>query len=195
DISTTYIYDDLFDLNFAQLNDVIVISHNGYVQKTLTRASDLSWTFADALDNPYDRRVAGITGVRNSSGNKTYRYKVTFIDEDGVESLPGCEDSISITGITNSTTPTVTTLNPHDFQEGDTVLIDNVDGMTEVNGREFVVSVPANENSAITITGITTASPMVVTTSGNHGYSNGDVIKFTISSGMAELNTLEYGTV
>ncbi len=43
-------------------------------------------------------------------------------------------------------------------------------------------------DNTVTITGITTASPAVVTTSGNHGYSNGDEVAIAAVVGMTELN-------
>jgi hypothetical protein len=198
EVATTYLYSELYELSFAQLNDVIVISHRDDAIATLARTSDLDWTFADMFGNPYQIRIAGISGVAGASSTKTYKYKVTFIDEDGKESLPGCEDSLSISSITNSTAPTVTVSSPHNYEEGDTILIDQASGMTEVNGREFVISVPADyaEETALAIDGITTALPMVVTVLAGHGYSDGDKIVFSMDSGsMEELNDITYATV
>lgn len=54
-------------------------------------------------------------------------------------------------------------------------------------GTNVKVEVEATLGSPVTITGITLANPGVVTAT-SHGYANGDVVKFSISSGMPQLD-------
>jgi hypothetical protein len=57
------------------------------------------------------------------------------------------KDAVAITGATTAN-PVVITSNDHGLQTGDTVEIDNVGGMVEINGRTFTVTrVDANEFS------------------------------------------------
>jgi Phage tail tube protein, TTP len=55
-------------------------------------------------------------------------------------------------------------------------------------GINMKVEIQASLGSAKTITGITKANPGVVTTSGAHGYSTGDIVVHDIPQGMVELD-------
>jgi len=54
-LTTTYAEADLFNLKFVQSADTLYIFHPDYAPRTLTRASDTSWTLATItfLDGPY----------------------------------------------------------------------------------------------------------------------------------------------
>lgn len=196
EVATTYLYSEVYELSFAQVNDVITITHRDSPPATLTRSADTSWEYALVFNrDDFDARVANLTGTPGAAGSKTFKYKVSYINATtGKESFPGTETRKTVTGITNANPPVVT-VTSHGFSDGDTVVFDNIGGMDEVNGREFTISVaPAYvADGAIGINGITRASPMVVTAN-THNYSNGDKIYFEVT-GMTELNAIEYGTV
>jgi hypothetical protein len=197
EISTTYLYSDVYDLSLAQINDVISIVHPDYAPATLTRTSDTDWDLA----NVYQRddwlvRVAELSGTAGTAGSKTFKYKVAYVSTlTGKESLPGTEALQTVTAITNAEPPVVTVAS-HGYSDGDTVVFNGVEGMTEINGREFTIHVATAfvPDTPVGITNITNASPMVVTANG-HGYSNGDKIYFDSVLGMTELNAIEFGTV
>ncbi len=197
EVATTYHSVDLYSLSLAQINDVISITHSDYRAATLTRSADTSWALAFVFPiNDWDERVGTLAGTPGTAGAKTIKYKVTAIKRDtGEETFPGTETQLTVTGITNAEPPVVS-VTAHGLSDGDTVVFDNVNGMSEVNNREFTISVatPYVADPAFGIFSISVAATMVVTAIGNN-YSNGDKISFTITSGMPELNAIEYGTV
>jgi Ubiquitin-activating enzyme E1 FCCH domain len=111
----------------------------------------------------------------------------------------------SIIGITNAN-PMVITATSHGFTQGDIIGIAGVEGMTEVNGRAFVVTAADTHTFTIgavdstnfgvfgaprNITAATKANPVVVT-SVAHGLSDGDSVKIAGVVGMTELNGNTY---
>lgn len=54
-------------------------------------------------------------------------------------------------------------------------------------GTNMSVAIEASRDSAITVTGLTNANPGVATATA-HGLSNGDIVIFTVSAGMVELD-------
>lgn len=121
----------------------------------------------------------------------------------------------SVTGVTQANPAVVTTLYDHRLRTGDTVQFSDVNGMTELNGNTFAVTVVDATSFSLdstdstgftayasggtvvlqtpnnTITGATQASPCVITAA-SHGYSDGDVIWINGVGGMTELNAGYY---
>ena len=111
--------------------------------------------------------------------------------------------------------PGVVTVTGHGFSNGDAVQLNNIKGMVEVEGTNFLVdSVTANTfalkdagnnninttgytafvnggGTSKVITGATAANPVVVT-SAAHGFANGDIIYISGVVGMTQLNGLYY---
>jgi hypothetical protein len=111
----------------------------------------------------------------------------------------------SIIGITNAN-PMVVNATSHGFSQGDIIGISGVEGMTEVNGRAFVITSADTHTFTIgavnstnfgtfgrprNITAATKANPVVVTSVG-HGLSNADSVKIAGVVGMTELNGNTY---
>ena len=124
-----------------------------------------------------------------------------------------------ITAITAATPPVVTCVSAHGFIDGEIVEIQDVVGMTEVNGRSYIVANKAattleltdrNGNNIIgagytalsssgvaiktlsaTISAATAATPVVVTTD-THGFLDGDIVEISGVAGMTELNGLSF---
>ena len=99
ELTTTYTTSELSRLVFTQDADVMTITHPDHDPARLVRVSDTNWTLTDV---DYSSGVAlptsvTLTAVGTASGlsSKTYRYVVTTVDEDGVESLPTAEVSTS----------------------------------------------------------------------------------------------------
>ncbi|WP_300534337.1 ubiquitin-activating E1 FCCH domain-containing protein, partial [uncultured Mameliella sp.] len=118
-----------------------------------------------------------------------------------------------ISGITNAN-PAVVTATAHGFTTGDTVLIEDVEGMIQINGETRTITVidpdtfsfdrNATGYGAYTgggvawaeatirdIADITPANPGVVTAAG-HGFSDGDVVWISGASGMTGVNQAYY---
>lgn len=97
---------------------------------------------------------------------------------------------LSIAGATQANPVVITTAGNHGLVDGQTVLVENVGGMTEINNRRFVIS--PNYGSAVNVSGATQADPCVITTSTNHGFSSGDTVLLENLGGMVELNDREF---
>jgi hypothetical protein len=96
----------------------------------------------------------------------------------------------SITAITQANPAVVTVSGPHGMVDGNTVLIEDAGGMTQVNNLRFVIS-PVY-GAAKNITAITKANPGVVTISAAHGFSHGDTVLIESVGGMTQVNDLSF---
>ncbi len=92
EIAHTYAEDELFDVQFTQLNDVIWLTHPNHKPKKLTRISANSWTLADFefLGGPFlDDNTGAITITpSDTNGNITITLSATsstiyFVTSDG----------------------------------------------------------------------------------------------------------------
>lgn len=139
EISTPYSEADVFDLRYTQSADVMTLTHNDYVVYDLSRTADDNWSldtvdFVPSVDNP-----TGVSLTSAGGTGKNYRYSVTAIDpETREESLQGRQSAKTITGITQAN-PAVVSSTAHGYVNGDQVYIEGVVGMTEVNGKYFIV--------------------------------------------------------
>jgi len=137
---TPYIDTDLFALEYVQSADVITIVHPSYAPRDLSRLSDTSWTLAVISFEPSVSRPNGGTAVAGAAGANSFRYRATALDaETKEESLPGRGATTAITAATN-TNPVVITAVAHGYSTGDEVFIEGMAGMTELNGRTFIIT-------------------------------------------------------
>lgn len=97
---------------------------------------------------------------------------------------------LSITDITQANPAVVTVSGTHGMDDGAIVVIDGVEGMTEVNGTRFTISPKAS--SAVNISAITQANPGVVTTTADHGFEFGSKVRIESVSGMTEVNDTDF---
>jgi len=143
-ITTPYVEADLATIGYGQDAGVMTLVHKTYPVRELTRTAHTSWTFALAVFAPKilapgEGGVGGSVAAGGAGGN-SYRYKVTAIDNTtGEESLTGYELTRAITAITQANPAAVTAV-AHGYLTGDQVRIRNVGGMTQVNGKSFVIT-------------------------------------------------------
>lgn len=99
-ISTPYVEADLMDLKYVQSADVITIVHPTYAPRTLTRASDTSWTLATITFAPGVSAPAGTPTVTpvGTTGSTTYNYKITAVDSETFEESLGSTAGTTTTG-------------------------------------------------------------------------------------------------
>jgi hypothetical protein len=141
ELATLYASADLFQLQYAQTANILTITHPSYKIQELTRTDHDNWTIQEPAFLPEQDDPITVLVTVNTTGAVTSRYKVTAISESGEESLSGLHTtSETITGITAADPPVVTTSAPHGYSNGDEVEINSVGGMTEVNGRRFLVN-------------------------------------------------------
>lgn len=100
-------------------------------------------------------------------------YKVTATNtETGEESLAGIAAGKAISSITNATLGVVTLAAPHGLELGDEVLIQNVSGMTQLNGNRYTVNtIPSSSKITLALDGV----PVNTTDFGIHIASTGYV--------------------
>jgi hypothetical protein len=209
EVDTVYAEDQLFDVQYIQSADVMTLVHPYYPPKELSRTADTSWTFTDITITPAISApsISGSSG--GPAGSDTFTYVVTAIAEDSLE------ESLASTSHTSASIGTPTAADPL------TISFSSVTGAQEYNvyrrsnnifyllgvsggssfddiGQEVDTTITPPINSvpfvvtSSTITGITQASPGVVTYSGSDVWSNGDDIVITGVSGMTEVNSLRY---
>lgn len=140
EIATSYTATEVGDINYVQSGDVVTLVHPSYPPAELTRSGDAAWTLTDISFAPTQAFPTGVSASAGGAGSKTFRYKVTAVSaEDGEESLPGLHGTaMTITAVTNAD-PAVVTSASHGLSNDDEIYIDSVAGMTELNGRIFVV--------------------------------------------------------
>lgn len=141
---TPYDDADLARLKFVQSADVMTLTHPSYDPRELSRTGHATWTLTAITFQPDVSQPTGVTVTPlPAAGTKTYKYKVTAIDAaSGEESLAGLSGTTrTITAATKADPCEITTSASHGYTTGDTVYISGVGGMTELNGREFTITV------------------------------------------------------
>jgi hypothetical protein len=90
-IATPYVEADLFDLHFAQDNDIFTITHPGYAARELRRVGATNWTLTTisfaAPPGPVSAPAVIPTTPTSGAGVDNF-YAYTVTGADGVESLP-----------------------------------------------------------------------------------------------------------
>ena len=89
----------------------------------------------------------------------TKRFVELFTTEDikyewdpvRLDSSLTLDDAKTITNITLTATQAIVTAADHNFQEGDTVRLDNIVGLKQLNKKTFIVSAPAQNSFVISL--------------------------------------------
>ena len=107
-LTTTYTQDEVADLQFSQINDVLYIAHPSHPLRKISRLSHTSWTLTepDITTGPF----------RTINGDRDIRLQPVF-------------DNYTITNAT-SANPCVITVGTHSITVGQYVGIDGIVGMT-----------------------------------------------------------------
>ena len=139
-IVTPYAHGDLAELKFAQSGDVLTLVHPSYDPRELSRTGHTTWTLSTPSFEPAITFPTGLSASAATGGSLNFAYKVVAVAEDTLEqSLPGIVSTTAITAATQAD-PVVVTSNSHALNDGDTIHMAGVVGMTELNGRRFVVA-------------------------------------------------------
>lgn len=88
-VSSPYTPGDLFELNFQQDKTDIIITHEDYNRRLLSRGEDGSWTLTEISTNRNESFVTNVAGNPSGGGSSGYLVAVTSVDIDGVESGVG----------------------------------------------------------------------------------------------------------
>lgn len=195
EIVTPYRAADLFELNFTQSADVMTIVHRNYRIRRLSRRDNDDWTLEELELGPSIDSPADVDFTVNTAGSDVDRYQVTALDrETNEESLPGLSDlERTITAATQADPVVVTTSAAHGYVTGDEVQIDNVVGMTELNGVRFVVS-----NETATTFELTTVAGDNIDGTNFTAYVSGGIVRtnfIELSQGAAKDATITWTAV
>lgn len=91
EVSTPYTEDEVFELDFDQVNDVMTLTHPSHDPRELRRVSNTSWTISAPAFVPTLLPPTGLTVTDNfggSVGDRVQQYKVAAVNDAGEESLP-----------------------------------------------------------------------------------------------------------
>jgi len=139
-IVTPYAHGDLSELKYAQSGDVLTLVHPSYDVRELSRTGHTTWSLTTPTFEPKIAFPTGLSASPATGGSINFAYKVVAVAEDTLEqSLPGIVSTTALTAATQAD-PVVITSNGHALNDGDTIHIAAVVGMTELNGRRFVVA-------------------------------------------------------
>ena len=140
---TPYLSAELATLKFRQSNDVMFLAHKNHEPRQLTRTGAAAWTLEIIDFEPDQPYPTGIVVTVNTTGAVTYTYQVTAVNEETAEeSLVGVgAATVTITGATQADPVVITGVNT--YAGGEEVAINGIVGMTELNGRRFIVANPS----------------------------------------------------
>ncbi len=139
ELTTTYLAEDLVDLQWVQNADVMRLTCAGYAPRRLTRTGHTSWAIQEETFVPEVEEPVNGTGTAGAVGDKTLRYRVTAYNTSGEESNHGLDEGKGISDITLSN-PIVVEAIEHDYEDGDEILLSDILGTDEVNDRLFIVA-------------------------------------------------------
>lgn len=144
-VVSPYAIADLREVKYSQSFDVMTMTHPTYPVQELQRSGHASWAFVEPTFEPAIDHPVGLTATPVSAAAATHRWQITAVAESNLEeSLPALNTTArTITGAT-AANPVVITATSHGFLDGDEVEINSIVGMTELNGRRFIV---ANKNT------------------------------------------------
>jgi len=139
-VVTPYAHGDLAELKYAQSGDVLTLVHPSYDVRELSRTGHTTWSLTTPTFEPQITFPTGLSASPATGGSINFAYKVVAVAEDTLEqSLPGIVSTVALTAATQAN-PCVITSNSHALNNGDTIHIAAVVGMTELNDRRFVVA-------------------------------------------------------
>ena len=141
EIVTPYPAADLGTLYYAQTADVMTLCHKNWAPRELTRTGHTAWTITPTTFQPSVTEPANMaSAIGVGAGAVVYKYRVTAVIEDNYEeSLPGYEATRAITGATQANPCQITAV-AHGYTTGDTVKIEAVGGMTQLNGNTYTIT-------------------------------------------------------
>jgi len=142
EIASPYLQADLFNIKISQTADVMTLAHPSYPTKDLTRLALANWTLTTTAFVPTHSAPTTLAASAGTHGSTVVKYTVTAIEQDTKE-----ESSTALTTDASQTITAATQANPvvltlsadADLATGDEILIENIVGMTELNGRRFKV--------------------------------------------------------
>jgi hypothetical protein len=199
EVPTTIVHDDVMRLQFIQSADVLTIVHPDYPPQQLKRYSSTKWVLEDIAFVPTNAAPTACQSTIGTAGTFTFKYRITAVKPDTFEeSRAGLAPTKAITAATKANPCQVTAVG-HGFVTGDEVQIDGINGMTELNGLQFLITKIDADN--FTLDGINSTGYTTYTSGGTAArtYARIDlaaipsqtapnIISWTAASGALEYN-------
>lgn len=142
-LASPYSEAELAGLKYSQSFDVLTLVHPSHPRYALRRLAVDNWEFKKLSASPDQQPPTNLALTVNNVGTITKRYAVTVTNEDTLEeSLAALNGSVSytITNITNANPAVITLSSAADLNTGHEIEINGVNGMTEINGRRYIVT-------------------------------------------------------
>lgn len=159
EIPSPYAEADLFNIHYVQSADILTLVHPNYAPRELKRLGATKWTLTTISFTPTVSAPSAPT-VTPSVGYQT-----------------------NITAVTQANPGVITTANLHGLSVGNTVYINGIVGMTELNGKFYSVNtVPST--SSLTLKTIDGGVP--VDTTAFTAYTSGGYVQFATNTADVE---------
>jgi len=204
EIPNIYAEADLRTIKYVQSNDVITLTHPNYEVHELRRYGPLKWTFTPVSFRPSTPPPSGIsataTPATTTPGTPTQQsYAVTAVigaDESnpGIPSGAPAGDytASAVIALISKANPGMVyaygnDANPAWLQVGQKVWIDGVGGMSQINGKAYVVNTatfaynPTNLVYDYHVTLKDAAGTVVIDTTGYSTYTAGGTIQSAVA--------------
>lgn len=201
-ITTPYLEADLAELKYVQSADVMTITHHDYPPAELSRTSDTSWSinaisFAATIQPP-----TNVTNNGPGAGSAALWVVTSIASESFEESEPSTTTTSNTAPTSGAPINVAWTLNSSAVEYNVYKSINGIYGFIGVAGSNTFTDTgivpdtsttpPAARNpfgaaTRTSITGITQASPAVVSSTA-HGLSVGDVVFINSVAGMTQVN-------
>lgn len=155
EVSHPYAASEIEDVRWVQSNDVLFLHHGDYPPRKLSRTADTSWALSidEQIDGPYLKEDDTGTTLTLSAneGTVTVTASAATFSATDTSGTGGTGKSDRLIRIQNQATampisaitqanPAVITYTGADYAtDGDTLYIDDIVGMTELNGRTFTI--------------------------------------------------------
>ncbi len=98
-LETPYDKDDLLDISFAQVGDIVYLAHQKYPLHKISRSGVepwYAWTLSEVMLNAsLPAPATPIVSFTGEANGYTLRYKIVAVDAQGKESLPSAVGSIT----------------------------------------------------------------------------------------------------
>lgn len=134
-----YLTAELFDIHFCQSADVIYLAHSSHVPRTISRASDTSWTCA----------------LFNYANHLKKLFNGPFLDDGTIDAATGISTSLTPSGVSGSIT--LTASNPI-F----TAAMATREGVSGVDGIPWIISQGATDTIVMVMAFIDASNLTVV---------------------------------
>lgn len=149
-LTTTYATADLDELKYVQSADIMTIVHPSYIPRELARTGHNAWALTIIDPGPTIVSPSDVVSTEGTTGSIVDRYRVTAIDiNTDEESLPALDNGEAVVSGATQASPVVLTITSHPFENGDEIQIDQVVGMTELNGQRYFVQ--AESTNAVSL--------------------------------------------